>query len=138
MNLNFKELSDEEKLELANYMLQPLNSAEELKDWIMTFLGLDMPMGHIDPDSNSSPVEAMWEIYSAIKDNRGEENPGYIMLSAREGYKTLSSSMLETLLMIHFQLTIAHMAAIKEQSAKSISYINYFFLKILQLTKKQN
>lgn len=130
MNLNFKELSDEEKKHFAEVMFKPLNSAQELKDWILLFFGLDMPMGHIDPDSNSSPVEAMWEIYDTIKNNRGEANPGYIMLSAREGYKTLSSSMLETILMIHFQLTIAHMAAIKEQSAKSISYINYFFSKI--------
>lgn len=96
----------------------------------MTYLGLDMPMGHIDPDSNSSPVEAMWTIYNTIRLNTGEENPGYIMLSAREGYKTLSASILEVLLMIHFQMTIAHMAAIKDQSAKSVKYINYFFAKI--------
>lgn len=130
MNFNFKTLTDEEKLEMADYMLAPLESAEGLKDWILTFLGLDMPMGHVDPDSNASPIEAMWEIYNTVKLNKGEESPGFIMLSAREGYKTLSSSMLEVLLMIHFQLTIAHMAAIKEQSAKSISYINHFFTKI--------
>lgn len=128
--MNFKDLSPEEKLRVADLMLSPLSSAQELKDWIMFYLGLDMPYGHVDPDSNSSPVEAMWEIYSTIKDNRGETSPGFIMLSAREGYKTLSSSILETLLMVHFQVTIAHMAAIKEQSAKSISYINYFFSKI--------
>lgn len=130
MDFNFKTLPLEEKQYYAKEMFKPLNSASELKDWIMIFFGLDMPFGHIDPDSNSSPVEAMWEIYYTIKENRGEENPGYIMLSAREGYKTLSSSMLETILMLHFQVTIAHMAAIKEQSAKSISYINYFFSKI--------
>jgi hypothetical protein len=128
--VNFKALPEQERKELADDMLRPLGSPKELKDWIMTFLGLDMPFGHIDPDSNSSPVEAMWEIYSAIKENKGEENPGYIMLSAREGYKTLSASILEVLLMIHFQLTIAHMAAIKDQSAKSVKYINYFFSKI--------
>ncbi len=128
--MNFKALPEAEKLELADFMLLPLSSPQELKNWIMTFLGLDMPFGHVDPDSNSSPIEAMWEIYSAIKENRGETNPGYIMLSAREGYKTLSASILEVLMMIHFQLTIAHMAAIKDQSAKSVKYINYFFSKI--------
>lgn len=130
MNLNFKDLPEDQLKQVADLMLSPLSSAQELKDWIMMFLGLDMPVGHVDPDSNSSPVEAMWEIYNTVKENRGEESPGYIMLSAREGYKTLSSSILETLLMLHFQLTIAHMAAIKEQSAKSIQYINYFFGKI--------
>lgn len=128
--MNFKTLTEEERKELTDNILEPLGSPRELKDWIATYLGLDMPFGHVDPDSNSSPVEAMWEIYSAIKENRGEENPGYIMLSAREGYKTLSASILEVLLMVHFQLTIAHMAAIKDQSAKSVKYINYFFSKI--------
>jgi hypothetical protein len=135
MNFNFKTLTEAEKEEMAGYMLQPLSSPQELRDWILTYLGLDMPFGHVDPDSNSSPVEAMWEIYNTVKENKGEDNPGYIMLSAREGYKTLSSSILETLLMIHFKLTIAHMAAIKEQSAKSISYINYFFSKIEPLLR---
>lgn len=128
--MNFKTLTEKEREEAADYMLQPLSSPEQLRDWVYAFLGLYMPMGHIDPDSNSSPVEAMWEIYSAIKDNKGEETPGYIMLSAREGYKTLSASILEVLLMIHFQMTIAHMAAIKDQSAKSVKYINLFFSKI--------
>lgn len=128
--MNFNALPPEQKQVYADYMLQPLQSAADLKEWIMTYLGLDMPMGHIDPDSNSSPVEAMWTIYNTIKENTGEENPGYIMLSAREGYKTLSASILEVLLMIHFQMTIAHMAAIKDQSAKSVKYINYFFSKI--------
>jgi hypothetical protein len=130
MNSNFAALSTEEKLAYAEVMFRPLQSAQELKDWVLSFLGFDMPFGHIDPDSNSSPIEAMWTIYDTIRSNTGEENPGYIMLSAREGYKTLSASILEVLLMIHFQMTIAHMAAIKDQSAKSVKYINYFFAKI--------
>lgn len=128
--MNFKTLSEQERIEWADDMLTPLESAKDLKDWVLIFLGIDLPLGHVDPDSNSSPIEAMWEIYSAIKENRGEYNPGYIMLSAREGYKTLSASILEVLLMIHFKLTVAHMAAIKDQSAKSVKYINYSLSKI--------
>lgn len=128
--INFKDLPPEEKAQLAELMFKPLDSADELKDWIMMFFGLDMPNGHIDPDSNSSPIEAMWEIYSCIRWNKGEENPGYIMLSAREGYKTLSASILEALLIVHFKITIAHLAAIQAQSAKAIQYINFFFNKI--------
>ena len=84
MKTNFAALSTEEKETYATLMLRPIKSAEQLKEWILTFFGLDMPFGHVDPDSNSSPVEAMWTIYQTIKDNTGEENPGYIMLSARE------------------------------------------------------
>jgi intein/homing endonuclease len=85
--MNFKELSDKEKKEYADLMFQKLSSAEELKNWVMLFLGLDMPIGSVDPDSNSSPIDAMWEIYNTIRLNKGAEIPGYIMLSARECYK---------------------------------------------------
>lgn len=128
-------MSDKELKQMSDIMFTKLNSKEELKNWILIFFGLDMPIGHIDPDSSSSPVEAMWEIYSTVKDNRGETNPGYIMLSAREGYKTLSASILEAILMIHFRITIAHLAAIQSQSAKAIQYINYFLNKIEPLLK---
>jgi hypothetical protein len=133
--MNFKEMSPEKQKELAELMFQKLESAKELKDWVMTFLGLDMPIGTVDPDSNSSPIDAMWEIYKTVKENTGDVSPGFIMLSARECYKTLGASILETILMLHFELTIAHMAAIQSQSAKAIQYINYFFGKIDPLLK---
>lgn len=123
-------MANAEKLEYSKLMFQRLSSAQELKDWIMLYLGLDMPKGSVDPDSNSSPIDAMWEIYDNVKQNKGDEIPGYIMLSARECYKTLGASILETLLMLHFEVTIAHMSAIQAQSAKAIQYINYFFAKI--------
>lgn len=128
--MNFKNLPNQEKTDFTNLLFQPLSSPQELKDWIMLFLGLDMPIGSVDPDSNSSPIDAMWEIYQTVKNNTGNVTPGYIMLSARECYKTLGASILETLLMVHFSLTVAHMAAIQSQSAKAIQYINYFFNKI--------
>lgn len=130
MKLSFKEMTLEEQQEYAKVLLQQIDSREAMKEWIMAFLGLDMPIGQVDPDSNSSPIDSIWEIYNTIKNNKGDENPGYIMLSAREGYKTLGASILEVLLMIHFRLTIAHMAAIQSQSAKAVQYINYFFTKI--------
>lgn len=128
--MNFKDLSPEEKSQYAELMFQKLSSAQELKNWVMFFLGLDMPIGSVDPDSNSSPIDAMWEIYDNVLNNRGDVTPGYIMLSARECYKTLGAAILETLLMLHFEVTIAHMAAIQAQSAKAVQYINYFFAKV--------
>jgi hypothetical protein len=133
--VNFKELPQDKQKEYAELMFRKLDSAQDLKDWVMSYLGLDMPIGTVDPDSNSSPIDAMWEIYRTIRDNSGDENPGFIMLSARECYKTLGAAILETILMLHFELTIAHMAAIQSQSAKAIQYINYFFGKIDPLLK---
>ena len=128
--MNFKDLAEDQKREVAKLMFQPLNSPDDLKDWVMFYLGLDMPIGIVDPDSTSSPIDAMWEIYNAVKNNDEDAKSKFIMLSCRSGYKTLSSSILETLLMVHFKITIGHMASIKEQSSIAIGYINYFFLKL--------
>lgn len=85
--MNFKDLSPEQKKELSDLMFKKLDSAQELKEWVMAFLGLDMPIHSVDPDSNSSPVDAMWAIYETVKNNTGDVTPGFIMLSARECYK---------------------------------------------------
>lgn len=131
--MNFKDLELDQKKELADLMFKKLSSAQELKEWIMAFLGLDMPIHSVDPLSNSSPVDAMWAIYETVLNNTGDVTPGFIMLSARECYKTLGASILEVILMLHFEVTIAHMAAILSQSAKAIQYINYFFGKVQPL-----
>jgi hypothetical protein len=122
-------ISQEEELKKI-YFLRQLNSPQDLRDWVMTYIGIDLPHDTVDKDSNSNPIDAMWEIYEAIKLNKGDEIPGYIMLSAREGYKTLSASILEILILSHFQLSIAHMAAIASQSNKAISYIQSFLIKL--------
>ena len=110
--------------------LNIFHSVEELRDWVVTYLDLDLPKGHVDPDSTSSPSEWLYEAYGAIRDNTGNKIPGYIVLSSRDSYKTITTSILEVLAIVHFQLTVSHMAAIKPQSAKAIQYINSFFRKI--------
>ncbi len=125
-----QELLAKEEEAKKRHFLDILENAEQLGDWVYTYLGIRLPSDTIDPDSNSNPVDAMWQIYEAVKLNKGEDVPGYIMLSAREAYKTLSSSILEVLILSHFQLSIAHMAAIASQSNKAISYIQSFLVKL--------
>lgn len=119
----------EEEIKKRDF-LKILDNPQQLRDWVFEYIGIDLPHDTIDPDSNSNPVDAMWEIYDAVKNNRGDEIPGYIMLSAREGFKTLAASILEILILSHFQLSIAHMAAIASQSNKAISYIQSFLVKL--------
>lgn len=133
MNLNFKNMSEPEKKEMAELLFAPLNSAEEMRDWIMTFLNMDMPIGSVDPESTSSPLDCIWEVYETLKLNQGDTKPGYIMLSCRAGYKTVSVAVLEIMLVLHFGLTIAHMAAIESQSQVCLQYIESYFFKIQPL-----
>lgn len=128
--MNFKDLPEDKKHELAQLMLQPLSSAEEIKDWIRFYLDLEIPIEITDPESTSSPLSAIWEIYKTFKENSGDKTPGAILMSCREGMKTVSVSLLEILLLIHFQLDISHAAATESQSQVGIKYIESFMFKI--------
>lgn len=130
--------SDGEEQQKKADFLKICTNAEELADWIFTYFDIDLPLGHVDPDSNSSPAEWLYEAYSTIRDNAGDVIPAYIALSSRDSYKTLSASILEVLAIVHFQLTVSHMAAIKPQSAKAIQYINNFFRKIKPYMEHHN
>lgn len=131
--MRFEELSNEQKKQFSELLFAPLSSAQELKDWVRGFLGLELPLEITDPDSTSSPLDAVWQVYNAFKSNSGDVNPGYILLSCREGMKTVSVAILETLLMLHFQLEIAHAAAIESQSSVGLGYISEFIAKVRPL-----
>lgn len=122
-------LSEYQKALAPSFMV-PFESAQQLKDWCSVFLGIDFPLGRVDPDSNSSPTEWLFEAYSAVRHNQGAKKPVFVVYSAREAFKTLSCSALEVILLAHFKLTIAHMAAIEPQSKKAVQYISSFLRKI--------
>ena len=101
-----------------------LNTKEELDAWLYVYLDMRLPGETIYPGSNSSPLDVVWNIYKAVRDNEGKDFPGFILLSGRDCGKTVSASIAEALIMLHFGTTIAHMAAIRKQSEKATEYIN--------------
>lgn len=131
--MRFETLTNEEKKQYSELLFAPLSSAMEVKDWVMAFLGLELPLEITDPDSTSSPLDAIWQVYNAFRTNSGDVNPGYILLSCREGMKTVSVAILETLLMLHYQIEIAHAAAIESQSSVGLTYISEFIAKVQPL-----
>lgn len=133
--MNFAALSEAEKKVHADLMFEPLSSVEEVRDWIRHYLDLEIPIEITDPESTSSPLDAIWRIYQVFKNNTGDVTPGAILMSCREGMKTVSVSLLEILLLLHFQLDIAHAAAVESQSSVGIKYIESFMFKIEPLVK---
>jgi len=115
---------------LAKTFLIPFTNPVHMQNWIDNFLDVKLPLGHIDPDSNSSPIEAMFEAYVTYRDDKCLQVPGYIWLSSRDSGKTLCGSILNLILMIHFKAQISHLAAIKKQSEKSLQYCNTFLRKV--------
>jgi hypothetical protein len=115
---------------IAESFLIHFTTKEEMRDWIFTYLDIDFPVGSIEPDSNSSPIEWLFDAYCAVRDNDGGKKPIFVVYSSRESYKTLSCAVFEVIAMVHFELTVAHMAAIEPQSKKAVQYITSFMKKI--------
>ena len=115
---------------LSKTFLTHFETKQQLKDWVHVFLGLDLPDSYIDPDSNSSPIDWMFNTYQMYKNNEGNKNPNIIVVSSRESYKTLTESIWGIIGMVHFKATLAHMAAIVPQATAAQKYIQSFLQKI--------
>lgn len=124
-----------EKLK-ADLILRPLNSAQELRDWMYTYFDIRFPMGTVYPTSTHGPVESAWRIYELIKTGESKDVPEIVLLSSRDSYKTLIASAIEVLCLVHFKFSIAHAAAILSQSEKAVQYANSFFNKIQPYLEK--
>ena len=131
--MDFSTKPYEEQKQLAEWMFEPLNSALDVKNWVKLYLGLELPLEITDPDSTSTPLDSVWQVYNTFKHNTGDVNPGYILMSCREGMKTVSVAILEVLLVLHFQLEVGHAAATEDQSSIALGYIEGFFFSIQPL-----
>ena len=94
-------------------LFTPVGSREALHDWIATFLGLDLPGTIVDPESNSTPMDLCWEIYSKAIRNDDPRFSRILGYAAREAMKTLVAAVLEVLCIFHLGRSFAHMAAIE-------------------------
>jgi len=113
---------------LRKLLFVPCETKEHLHLWIRTYLHLDMPDEIVDPDSTSSPMDLIWEVYDKARRNVADFDQ-ILAYAARDSFKTLGAAVLEVLVVLHLQRNVAHMAAIKAQSQKSQSYVKGFFSK---------
>ena len=120
----------------ADLILKPLNSKQELRDWMYTYFDIRFPMGVVYPTSTHGPIEAAWRVYELIKTGQSKDVPEIVLLSSRDSYKTLIASAIEVLCLVHFRFSIAHAAAILSQSEKAVQYANSFFNKIQPYLEK--
>lgn len=105
----------------------PCNTKEALRRWIRIYLGIDFPDSKIDPASTSSPMDTIWEIYSAALNNNRPDMSEIMAYSSRDSYKTLGAAVLEVLMVVHGQRDVAHMAAIESQASKAQQYVKKAF-----------
>ena len=116
---------------LRRVMFTPLKSKAALHSWIVQYLGLDMPDTIIDPESTSTPMDLIWEVYDAARDNNRPDFNRCVAYASRDSFKTLGAAVLEVLALVHLKRNVAHMAAIESQASKAVSYVEAFLQKPL-------
>ncbi len=104
----------------------PCQTKEALHDWMLAFLGLELPDHTIDPDSNSNPMDLVWEVYSLALRGGSEEVSEILGFAARQSYKTLIAAVLEILMIFHHHRDPVHMAASESQSLRAQKYVRKF------------
>jgi hypothetical protein len=107
-------------------------SKEQLHKWIKVYLGIDLPNCIVcdddirNPPSNSSPMDLIWEMYSKAIDGTDPKYTQVLGFSAREGFKTLSAAIIETLCLLHLGRDVVHLAALEVQAKNCQSYVERF------------
>lgn len=118
------------KLDIARKALfTPCRSKEELDRWIRVFLQIRFPDRIVSDESNSNPMEMIWQLYDHAIRNDTEGWKRSMSYANRFGGKTLGASVLECALLLHTDRNIIHMAAIVDQSKKAQEYVKGFFEK---------
>lgn len=115
------ELSQQESLK-RKLCFTPCKTKHDLWLWIKIFLDLDMPTSIVDENSNSCPMDLIWELYEAALTNN--ENLSRLLgYASRGSFKTIAAAIFEVLCLSHLKRDVVHMAAILQHSEKAQSYV---------------
>ena len=99
---------------------------EHLHSWIKVYLNIDIPDCIVDPESTSSPMDMIWEVYDHAMKENDPDFSRVMYYASRDSFKTLAASILEVLALVHMNRDVAHLAAIQQQAIKCQSYVKAF------------
>lgn len=119
-------LSDAEKLR-RKLLFIPCETKEHMAAWIKEYLGIQLPDCTVSEESNSNPLQNIWEAYDRLRRNDIVGFSRVMAYASRGGFKTLGASILEVMVVLHLGRNVAHMAASLEQSSASQEYVKAFF-----------
>lgn len=122
-------VQSEEDLLLRKALLTPCETKEDLRDWMRFYLDLDFPDTIVDPESTTSPLGAIWELYDAMRKGNRPDLQRIMWYASRDSYKTLGAAAMEILAMLHLRRDVGHMAAVESQALNSQQYVKAAFMR---------
>lgn len=75
-------------------LFTPCETQEQLARWIRVFLNIDLPHCIVSDESNSSPMQALWEIYDKARKNDDAEFSRVMVFANRGGGKCVRKGTL--------------------------------------------
>jgi hypothetical protein len=102
----------------------PLESKEDLRLWLKVFLNLELPDAIVDEESNSDPLQFVWDVYDSMRSKNGPKR--FVAACARNTGKTLTACIIRFLSLVHWRRSGTHLAANLQQSASATLYLEKF------------
>src|SRR6185369_8448284 len=125
-----EDLSVEERAQRRRLLFKICETKQELHDWIYLFLEVDLPDVIVDPKTDTTPMQMVWDVYSHFTDKKPGKKPSRRLYYAnRFGGKTLGMAIAEVIILLHVGNKIIHLAALLEQSEDAQRYLKEFFEK---------
>ncbi len=115
--------------QLRKLCFVPCQTKKALHNWIKFFLGFDIPDCKVDPESTSTPMDMIWEVYERALRNDDPEFNSVLYYASRDSFKTFCAAIIEVLAMIHLGRDVGHMGAIEAQARKCASYVKMHLRK---------
>lgn len=113
----------EKERQLRKICFVPCETKQALHNWIKYFLGFDIPDCKVDPESTSTPMDMIWEVYERALRNDDPDFSSVLYFASRDSFKTFCAAIIEVLALVHLGRDIGHMGAIEAQARKCASYV---------------
>lgn len=110
--------------DIENAFFEICKTKEELRMHMIAFLDIDLPDQILDEDSTSTPMQFIWEVYQYMTTGKGKSR--HVVAASRNGYKTLSTSILQFYSLIHCRRDSVQISAQIQQSQQALAYTNQF------------
>lgn len=127
---NFNNLSKIEKDAVYRaLLLKRLTSREQLRLWLITYLGVDLADCTVSRFSTSNPLDMVWDIYQICADDKLESPIDLRYIAGRASQKTLSLAALQVLLPLHFKRPVVHFGGTVDQARRAYTYFKKFVMR---------
>ena len=118
------------KEQLEKVFMTPCKTKDDLKNFIKFFFNIYLPDQIVSRYADSSPMDALWEMYQITALNHNPENvQELIYVASRGSGKTLSVSLAQLFAVIHGQRDVVHVGAIQAQAKRAYDYINGYLMR---------